>query len=100
RPPPSRPLFPYPTLFRSDPVVRHLATLRVPLGVGSLTIGALVALGVVVAGMWIAHATPFGRTVYAVGGDEASARLMGLPVGRTVDRKSTRLNSSHVKISY
>src|SRR5690606_20040756 len=52
-----------------DPVIRHLATLRVPLGVGSLTIGALVALGVVVAGMWIAHAPPFGRTVYAVGGD-------------------------------
>jgi simple sugar transport system permease protein len=32
----------------------------------------------------LAHATPFGRTVYAAGGDEAAARLMGLRVDRTV----------------
>jgi ribose/xylose/arabinose/galactoside ABC-type transport system permease subunit len=38
----------------------------------------------VAAGIWLAHATPFGRTVYAVGGDEAAARLMGLRVDRTV----------------
>ena len=31
----------------------------------------------------LAHYTKFGRYVYAVGGDEASARLMGLPVART-----------------
>ena len=29
------------------------------------------------------HATRFGRTVYAVGGNEHSAMLMGLPVART-----------------
>lgn len=27
--------------------------------------------------------TPFGRAVYALGGSESSARLMGLPIGRT-----------------
>jgi simple sugar transport system permease protein len=27
--------------------------------------------------------TRFGRTVYAIGNNEQSARLMGLPVGRT-----------------
>jgi len=32
---------------------------------------------------WVAKATRFGRTVYAVGGNEQSARLMGLPVERT-----------------
>jgi simple sugar transport system permease protein len=31
----------------------------------------------------VAHYTKFGRYVYAVGGDEHSARLMGLPVGWT-----------------
>lgn len=31
----------------------------------------------------VAHRTPFGRAVYAIGGHEPSARLMGLPVGRT-----------------
>jgi galactofuranose transport system permease protein len=32
---------------------------------------------------YIMKYTRFGRTVYAVGNDEESARLMGLPVGRT-----------------
>jgi len=31
----------------------------------------------------VAHYTKFGRYVYAVGGDEHSAKLMGLPVDRT-----------------
>lgn len=31
----------------------------------------------------VAHYTRFGRFVYALGGDEHSATLMGLPVGRT-----------------
>jgi galactofuranose transport system permease protein len=31
----------------------------------------------------VAHYTRFGRTIYAIGGDEHSASLMGLPVGRT-----------------
>ncbi len=35
------------------------------------------------AGLFIAHWTRFGRYVYALGGDEHSAKLMGLPVGRT-----------------
>lgn len=33
--------------------------------------------------LFIAHYTRFGRYVYALGGDENSARLMGLPVART-----------------
>jgi simple sugar transport system permease protein len=31
----------------------------------------------------VAHYTKFGRTIYAIGGDEQSATLMGLPVART-----------------
>jgi ribose/xylose/arabinose/galactoside ABC-type transport system permease subunit len=63
---------------------RQLAATRVPLGIGSLSVGAVAALLVVVAGAWVARATSFGRAVYAVGGDEAAARLMGLQVERTV----------------
>ncbi|HEY9063776.1 MAG TPA: sugar ABC transporter permease YjfF, partial [Burkholderiaceae bacterium] len=33
--------------------------------------------------LYLAHATEFGRTVYAIGGNEHSALLMGLPVART-----------------
>jgi galactofuranose transport system permease protein len=65
-------------------VYQELAAARLPLGVGSISVGAAVACLVVAAGIWLAHATAFGRTVYAVGGDEAAARLMGLRVDRTV----------------
>jgi simple sugar transport system permease protein len=33
--------------------------------------------------LFAAHYTKFGRYIYAIGGDEQSARLMGLPVART-----------------
>ena len=33
--------------------------------------------------IFVAHFTRFGRTVYAIGGNEQSARLMGLRVNRT-----------------
>ena len=35
------------------------------------------------AAIYLAHYTRFGRAIYAIGGSEASAALMGLPVGRT-----------------
>jgi len=60
-----------------------IAQARIPLGFGgSLTVGALLAIATVLAAMRLAHATEFGRTVYAIGGDENSARLMGLAVNR------------------
>ena len=43
---------------------------------------ALVALAVLVAAAYVLHRTRFGRTVYAVGGNEQSAMLMGLPTAR------------------
>lgn len=63
---------------------KAMASARIPLGFGSLSTGAVIAIVVVALGVWLAHATSFGRTVYAVGGDESSARLMGLQVDRTV----------------
>ena len=37
----------------------------------------------VLVGIYLAHFTKFGRNVYAIGGNEQSAILMGLPVART-----------------
>jgi simple sugar transport system permease protein len=69
----------------TDATYTALSQARLPLWPGAaLSIGAVVALAVLAAGIWLARATAFGRTVYAIGGNEASARLMGLPVARTV----------------
>jgi simple sugar transport system permease protein len=71
----------------TDPVYRAIAGSRVPLGGGaSLSVSAVVAVAVVLGAAWLAHSTQFGRTVYAIGGSESSARLMGLPVGSTLVR--------------
>ncbi|HVY81557.1 MAG TPA: galactofuranose ABC transporter, permease protein YjfF [Steroidobacteraceae bacterium] len=71
----------------THPVYSAIAQARVRLGGNaSLSVSAVIALAVVLCGMWLAHATRFGRTVYAIGGGEASAQLMGLPVGATVIR--------------
>ncbi|UVJ39803.1 galactofuranose ABC transporter, permease protein YjfF [Arthrobacter sp. CJ23] len=45
--------------------------------------GVLLALGVVAVAFFVLHHTRFGRTVYAIGGNEHSAILMGLPVKGT-----------------
>ncbi len=45
-----------------------------------LVIVAFLVLGVAT---YLAHYTRFGRAIYAIGGNEQSARLMGLPVERT-----------------
>jgi galactofuranose transport system permease protein len=68
----------------NDATYSAIAQLRLPVGGGaSLTIGAAIALATVLVAMRVAHASEFGRTVYALGGGESSARLMGLPVDRT-----------------
>ena len=48
-----------------------------------ISILVVLELVVVVVAIFIAHFTRFGRTVYAIGGNEQSARLMGLRVNRT-----------------
>jgi simple sugar transport system permease protein len=63
----------------------EISQTRIPVwGDASISIGALIALVVVAAGVWVAHFTQFGRTVYAIGGNEQSAVLMGLPVRSTL----------------
>ncbi len=52
-------------------------------GGGRLTLIGCLMLATFVAGMVIAHKTRFGASVYALGGGEATARLMGVRQGRT-----------------
>src|SRR5690606_40858255 len=81
RPPPPRPpLFPYTTLFRSTPSVRSWFEVR-PVPPWRRPTGARMIGG-----------REGGRGCPAVGRSRGGRRV--------VDRKSTRLNSSHVKNSY
>jgi ribose/xylose/arabinose/galactoside ABC-type transport system permease subunit len=69
----------------SDPFYAEVSQARIPVGGdASLSIGALIALALVAVAIFVAHFTPFGRTVYAIGGNEQSAVLMGLPVRSTL----------------
>ena len=68
----------------ADETYTAIAQLRLPLAEdASISVGALLSLAVLAVGLYLAHATSFGRTVYAIGGQEQSALLMGLPVART-----------------
>ena len=52
-------------------------------GGGRLTVIGMIMLMVFMLGMILAHRTRFGSYVYALGGSEVSAGLMGVPVART-----------------
>ena len=52
-------------------------------GDAELGIAPLIFLTVFAVVLVVAHGTRFGRNLYAIGGDEESAVLMGLPVART-----------------
>ncbi|WP_415869367.1 galactofuranose ABC transporter, permease protein YjfF [Burkholderia ubonensis] len=67
----------------NEPTFHAIAGVSVPAGGGTLSAGALVALATLLVAIYVAHFTRFGRNVYAIGGNERSALLMGLPVART-----------------
>jgi simple sugar transport system permease protein len=62
--------------------VLWLQSTRWHLGHWYITPTGIIALAVVAIGAFVMQFTRFGRTVYAVGGNEQSARLMGLNVAR------------------
>lgn len=67
------------------PFFNSMAGFAIPLpGRASLPTTTIIFLSVLVAGILIARQTRFGRSVYAIGGNSASAALMGLPVKRTL----------------
>ncbi|HWM32821.1 MAG TPA: sugar ABC transporter permease YjfF [Pseudolysinimonas sp.] len=68
-----------------DAGILWLQSTRIQAAPGSwfITPTGIIAILVVVAGALVLAYTRFGRTIYAIGGNEQSARLMGLPVVRT-----------------
>ncbi|UOQ50120.1 sugar ABC transporter permease YjfF [Gracilibacillus caseinilyticus] len=72
------------TIAIDHPFFSYMASTRIPLpGDTFISISVIIALIIVAIAVFIGHSTKFGRTVYAIGGSEQSAMLMGLPVGKT-----------------
>ncbi len=68
----------------TDATVTGWSQARLPVPpLGEVSPGVLVAVLVLLAAVWLAQGTAFGRSVYALGGNARSAELMGLPVART-----------------
>src|SRR5699024_12847414 len=100
RPPPLRPLFPYTTLFRSTLARQEVEQL--------ITFPVEVAMSNIMNVEEIRSVSRFGLSVVTVVFKESvpilDARQLineqTQTVAGEIDRKSTRLNSSHVSISY
>ena len=61
-----------------------ISSIRIPIGFDSfISINVIVSLLVVIVAAYILKYTKFGRVVFAIGGSENSAFLMGLPTGKT-----------------
>jgi len=72
------------TIMITDPFYQLMATYRIPLPFNtSISVSVLIALATLLGALYLINFTRFGRTAYAIGGNEQSAMLMGLPVGRT-----------------
>jgi simple sugar transport system permease protein len=70
----------------TDPVYKFLALTSLPIpGLSNayVYIATLVPLVMLLVAIYLTYFTRFGRTVYAIGNNEQSALLMGLPVART-----------------
>ncbi len=68
----------------NHPFYQQASEIALPLGgKAHLSLSALLFLGVFALGVLLTHFSTFGRNVFALGGNESSARLMGLPVGAT-----------------
>ena len=66
-----------------DPLFVAMSQTQLQFLGGFVSPGVVIAVITLLLAIWLAHATPFGRAVYAIGGNEQSALMMGLPVGRT-----------------
>ena len=67
----------------SNSFYKKMALTRVMIGKGKLYSYAFIAFAVIAVAFYVLKYTKFGRSVYALGGNEQSAVLMGLPVART-----------------
>ncbi|MDL4840688.1 galactofuranose ABC transporter, permease protein YjfF [Aquibacillus rhizosphaerae] len=72
------------TIAINHPFFSYMASGRIPIwGDNFISPSVIIAFVVVVIAVFVAHFTKYGRNVYAIGGNEQSALLMGLPVART-----------------
>lgn len=72
------------TIAIDNPFWQNTAHAEINILAGSfISPSVIIAAVIVLAGIFISRSTKFGRTVFAIGGNEQSAILMGLPVGRT-----------------
>ncbi len=68
----------------NDPFYKAVSLYQIPMpGNTFISINVVIMVVMVLLGIYLAHFTRFGRAVYAIGGNEQSALLMGLPVKRT-----------------
>jgi ribose/xylose/arabinose/galactoside ABC-type transport system permease subunit len=67
----------------TDSFYTKASSIGIKIGNGKLTVPAIVLLLMIGIAHYISRKTQFGRNVYALGGNEQSAILMGLPVART-----------------
>jgi ribose/xylose/arabinose/galactoside ABC-type transport system permease subunit len=66
-----------------DPLFVAMSRSQLDVPGGFVSPGAAIALAMLALAAWGAHYSAFGRAVYAIGGNEQSALMMGLPVART-----------------
>jgi galactofuranose transport system permease protein len=66
-----------------DPFWTSMAQSRIHFGESFVSPAVIVALVVVIVATYVLAYTRLGRNIYAIGGNQDSALLMGLPVGRT-----------------
>lgn len=72
------------TITIDNSVFTKTSSVRIPIVPGAfISINVVISLLVVILAAYMLKFTKFGRTVYAIGGNENSAKLMGLPVERT-----------------
>lgn len=72
------------TITITNPFYQMMSQYRIPLPFDTfISLSVVIAFAVLAAAVYLANFTKFGRTVYAIGGNEQSALLMGLPVRRT-----------------
>jgi simple sugar transport system permease protein len=68
----------------THPFHHNIAMFKIPLISGvKIPVTVIIFLLVFVFGVILSRRTKFGRNIYAIGGNEQSSILMGLPVGRT-----------------
>jgi galactofuranose transport system permease protein len=68
----------------THPFFTEISAVRFPLPFDtSISVNVVMALVMLAMAIYLAHYTRFGRTIYAIGGNEQSALLMGLPVAQT-----------------